>query len=65
MSKSIRDVGNVTETGTAEEEFSPNYRTPIKTQALAKGGKTQGYAKGGVTRADGCIRKGHTKGKMR
>ena len=23
------------------------------------------YAKGGVTRADGCARKGHTKGKMR
>ena len=25
----------------------------------------KGYAKGGVTRADGCARKGHTKGKMR
>lgn len=24
----------------------------------------KGYAKGGVTRADGCITKGHTKGKM-
>ena len=23
-----------------------------------------GYAKGGVTRADGCISKGHTKGRM-
>ena len=23
------------------------------------------YAKGGVTRADGCVTKGHTKGKMR
>ena len=23
-----------------------------------------GYAKGGVTRADGCVTKGHTKGKM-
>ena len=24
----------------------------------------KGYAKGGVTRADGCITKGHTKGRM-
>ena len=23
------------------------------------------FAKGGVTRADGCVRKGHTKGTMR
>ena len=23
-----------------------------------------GYAKGGVTRADGCVSKGHTKGRM-
>jgi hypothetical protein len=29
------------------------------------GGKVKAYAKGGVTRADGCITKGHTKGKMR
>jgi hypothetical protein len=26
--------------------------------------KMHGMAKGGVTRADGCITKGHTKGKM-
>ena len=26
--------------------------------------KGKGYAKGGVTRADGCVTKGHTKGKM-
>ena len=30
-----------------------------------KGGMTKAYAKGGVTRADGCAKKGHTKGKMR
>jgi len=24
----------------------------------------KGYAKGGVTRGDGCVTKGHTKGKM-
>ena len=26
--------------------------------------KAKGYAKGGVTRADGCVKKGHTKGKF-
>jgi hypothetical protein len=26
--------------------------------------KMHGMAKGGVTRADGCVTKGHTKGKM-
>ena len=31
---------------------------------MKKGGKVKGYAKGGVTRADGCITKGHTKGRM-
>jgi hypothetical protein len=30
-----------------------------------KGGKVKGYASGGsITRADGCVTKGHTKGKM-
>jgi hypothetical protein len=31
---------------------------------MKKGGMCKGYAKGGVTRADGCVKKGHTKGKM-
>ncbi len=31
---------------------------------MKRGGKVKGYAKGGVTRADGCITKGHTKGRM-
>ena len=26
--------------------------------------RAMGYKKGGVTRADGCVTKGHTKGKM-
>lgn len=34
-------------------------------RGMKHGGKTKGYAKGGVTRGDGCISKGHTKGKMR
>jgi hypothetical protein len=36
----------------------------VKAHEKAMHGKTKGYAKGGVTRADGCITKGHTKGKM-
>ena len=35
-----------------------------KMSPMAHGGKVKGYAKGGVTRADGCARKGHTKGRM-
>jgi hypothetical protein len=35
-------------------------KEPVK---KAKGGKV-GYKSGGVTRADGCVTKGHTKGKM-
>jgi hypothetical protein len=31
---------------------------------MKRGGKVKGYAKGGVTRADGCITKGRTKGRM-
>ena len=31
---------------------------------LKAGGMTKAYAKGGVTRADGCVSKGHTKGKQ-
>jgi hypothetical protein len=35
-----------------------------KMSPMAKGGTAKGYAGGGVTRADGCVSKGHTKGKM-
>jgi hypothetical protein len=31
---------------------------------MAMGEKASRYAKGGVTRADGCAKKGHTKGRM-
>ena len=43
-------------------EFEEFTAPPVKN---ASGGKVKTYAKGGVTRADGCARKGHTKGKMR
>jgi transaldolase len=39
----------------------------VKTHEKAMHGMKKGgmaYAKGGVTRADGCVMKGHTKGKM-
>jgi hypothetical protein len=35
------------------------------TKRMMGGGMAQAYKKGGsVTRADGCVKKGHTKGKM-
>ncbi len=36
---------------------------PIRSGQYKKGGAVKTYAKGGVTRADGCARKGHTKGR--
>jgi hypothetical protein len=48
----------------AEREY--NKRTsvaPSKDPRDAIRGQ-KGYAKGGVTRADGCVTKAHTKGKM-
>jgi hypothetical protein len=48
----------------AEEERQAAIAASAQGQPMKKGGKTKGYAKGGVTRADGCITKGHTKGKM-
>lgn len=48
----------------AEEERQKAMMASAQGMPMKKGGKTKGYAKGGVTRADGCITKGHTKGKM-
>lgn len=51
----IRGAKTVTKTGTPEEEFSPNYRTPVRAPKL--------YADGGYTRAaDGAAKHGKTKG---
>jgi hypothetical protein len=50
-----RGVRNMYERG-AEEA--------AKEDGMKRGGKVKGYAKGGVTRADGCITKGHTKGRV-
>ena len=43
----------------AKEEVKSHEK---KMHGMKKGGMS--YAKGGVTRADGCVSKGHTKGKM-
>ena len=43
----------------AKEEVKSHEK---KMHGMKKGGMA--YAKGGVTRADGCVTKGHTKGKM-
>jgi len=37
---------------------------PDPVQPMRSGGNVKGYAKGGVTRADGCAKRGHTKGRM-
>ena len=41
--------------------MEPMPKPPMK---KAKGGMAKAYRSGGVTRADGCISKGHTKGRM-
>ena len=43
----------------AAEKFFPKNPDP---EEIAP--KVKKYAKGGVTRADGCVTKGHTKGRM-
>ena len=49
---------------TADEARQAAFAASAQGQPMKKGGKAKGYAKGGVTRADGCITKGHTKGRM-
>ena len=47
----IREAKTVTKTGTPQEEFSPNWRTPVRApKILARGGSVES--------------KGKTKGKM-
>lgn len=42
----------------------PMMKKVAKTEVKAHEKKMHGMAKGGVTRADGCVTKGHTKGKQ-
>jgi hypothetical protein len=47
---------------TQEDKYKGKTKEEVATKK-AKGGSVK-YAKGGVTRADGCVTKGHTKGRM-
>jgi hypothetical protein len=54
-----------------EEPMNPQTRAMLDEQMQEEKDKKDrekikgmGFAKGGVTRADGCVTKGHTKGKM-
>lgn len=52
-------------TSTTKPGTRVNYEnTDTSDMGMKRGGKVKGYAKGGVTRADGCITKGHTKGRV-
>jgi len=51
--KAMRESARSSSTGTDTRSVGERIRS------------TLGFAKGGVTRADGCVRKGHTKGTMR
>ena len=42
----------------------PMMKKVAKQEVASHEKKMHGMAKGGVTRADGCVSKGHTKGKM-
>ncbi len=58
--RDIEEEGITTERKIKRGDYGKPGRAPTEPTP-----KTKGYAKGGVTRADGCARKGHTKGKMR
>lgn len=45
-------------------EIDSEAQAQREAEGKKKGGEVKGYAKGGVTRADGCITKGHTKGRI-
>ena len=53
---------DVPEPASEEPKKTPPPPPPAKKKAM--GGTTKAYAKGGVTRADGCVVKGRTKGRM-
>jgi hypothetical protein len=48
---------------TAAKTLADRVRQESRSSVRMKDSQTK-YAKGGVTRADGCISKGHTKGRM-
>jgi hypothetical protein len=64
MAKNYNKQKSADSATAADEARQAAMAASAQGQPMKKGGKTKGYAKGGVTRADGCITKGHTKGRM-
>jgi hypothetical protein len=64
IEEAMQDAKDAKDRDAAGKEY--NKRTSVEASKdprdSVRGQK--GYAKGGVTRADGCISKGHTKGTM-
>ena len=53
-----------TQTSEGREMNKKNFEFIKKEAGMKRGGTVKKMAGGGVTRADGCISKGHTKGRM-
>ena len=70
MQKKAMKSGGITEAIKKHEKSSPVHKAGLKGGGMTKkmmagGGMTKKMqAGGGVTRADGIVKKGHTKGKM-
>jgi len=64
MAKDYNKNAAAKATTAADEARQQAAAASAQGQPMKKGGRAKGYAKGGVTRADGCVTKGHTKGRM-
>jgi hypothetical protein len=70
MSAAIREAMQEAEDAKMRKKAGEAYDAADKTPPAPKKDMRdavrgqKGYAKGGVTRGDGCVAKGHTKGKM-
>jgi hypothetical protein len=64
IDEAIRDAKDEKDRDAAGKEY--NKRTSVEASKDPRDDVRgqKGYAKGGVTRADGCVAKGHTKGTM-
>jgi hypothetical protein len=60
----LKDIADFANSGIQEQiKQLKEARKEARSQVRLQDSQTK-YAKGGVTRADGCISKGHTRGKM-
>ena len=64
MSQAEKDARQMIADKKAAEAAEKAYNAASKTPPAPAPATTVRKAKGGVTRADGCVSKGHTKGKM-